>query len=64
MEKKEYTILTGESYSVMATSEDEAYAKFFVQQGYENESEYEGQDFDFSTIDEDVSYNETLTEII
>lgn len=64
MEKKEYTILTGESYSVMATSEDEALAKFFVQQGYENESEYDGQDFDFSTIDQDVSYNETLTEII
>ena len=63
MEKKEYTILTGESYSVMATSEDEAYAKFFVLQGYEDESEYEGQGFDFSEP-EDVSYNETLTEII
>lgn len=63
MEKKEFTILTGESYSVMATSEDEAFAKFFVLQGYENESAYEGQGFDFSN-EEDVSYNETLTEII
>jgi hypothetical protein len=63
MEKKEFTILTGESYSVMATSEDEAYAKFFVLQGYTDESEYEGQGFDFSN-EEDVSYNETLTEII
>lgn len=64
MEKKEFTILTGESYSVMATSEDEALAKFFVQQGYEDESEYEGQGYDFSTIDEDVEYSETLTEVI
>ena len=63
MEKKEFTILTGESYSVMATSEDEAYAKFFVLQGFEDESDYEGQGFDFSEP-EDVSYNETLTEII
>ena len=63
MEKKEYTILTGESYSVMATSEDEAMAKFFVLQGYENEEDYKDSGFDFSNPD-DVSYNETLTEII
>ena len=63
MEKKEYTILTGESYSVMATSEDEAMAKFFVLQGYEDEEDYKDSGFDFSNPD-DVSYNETLTEII
>jgi hypothetical protein len=64
MEKTEYTILTGESYSVMATNEGEALAKFFVQQGYEEESEYEGEGYDFSTLDEDVEYSETLTEVI
>jgi hypothetical protein len=63
MEKQEYTILTGESYSVMATSEDEAMAKFFVLQGYEDEEDYKDSGFDFSNPD-DVSYNETLTEII
>ena len=63
MEKKEFTILTGESYSVMATSEDEAYAKFFVLQGYEDEEDYKDSGFDFSNPD-DVEYNETLTEII
>lgn len=63
MEKQHYTILTGESYSVMATSEEEAYAKFYVLQGYEDENEYEGKGFDFSNPD-DVEYNETLTEIL
>jgi hypothetical protein len=63
MEKTCYTILTGESYSVMATSEDEAYAKFFVLQGYEDEEDYADKGFDFSNPD-DVEYNETLTEII
>jgi hypothetical protein len=63
MEKQEYTILTGESYSVMATSEDEAMAKFFVLQGYEDEEDYKDSGFDFSNPD-DVSFNETLTEII
>jgi hypothetical protein len=63
MEKKEFTILTGESYTVMATSEDEAYAKFFVLQGYEDEEDYKDSGFDFSNPD-DVEYNETLTEII
>jgi hypothetical protein len=63
MEKQHYTILTGESYSVMATSEDEAMAKFFVLQGYEDEEDYKDSGFDFSNPD-DVSYNETLTEII
>ena len=63
MEKQHYTILTGESYSVMATSEDEAMAKFFVLQGYEDEEDYKDSGFDFSNPD-DVEYNETLTEII
>jgi hypothetical protein len=63
MEKQHYTILTGESYSVMATSEDEAFAKFFVLQGFEDEADYEGKGFDFSNPS-DVEYNETLTEII
>jgi hypothetical protein len=63
MEKQHYTILTGESYSVMATSEDEAFAKFFVLQGFEDEADYEGKGFDFSNPG-DVEYNETLTEII
>lgn len=63
MEKQHYTVLTGESYSVMATSQDEALAKFFVLQGYETEDEYEGQGYDFSSED-DVSFSETLTEVL
>jgi hypothetical protein len=63
MEKTCYTILTGESYDVMATSEEEAYAKFFVLQGYEDEEDYADKGFDFSNP-KDVEYNETLTEII
>lgn len=47
----------------MATSQDEALAKFFVLQGYETEDEYEGQGYDFSSED-DVSFSETLTEVL
>jgi hypothetical protein len=61
---EEFTILTGESYSVMANSPDEAMAKFFVSQGYEQESDYEGLGYDFSNLDEHVDYAETLTEVI
>jgi len=63
MEKQEFTILSGESWSVMATSEDEALAKFFVMNGHEDEAEYKDYGYDFSNSD-DVSYNETLTEVI
>jgi hypothetical protein len=38
-------------------------AKFFVLQGYEDEEDYKDSGFDFSNPD-DVSFNETLTEII
>ncbi len=59
-----YTVLSGESYTVIANSEDEALAKFFVSQGHMDESEYEGEGFDFSNLDEDVEESETLTEVI
>jgi hypothetical protein len=63
MEKTEYTILTGESYSVMATSEDEAMAKFFVHLGFSDEEDYKDSGFDFSD-ENDVEYSETLTEVL
>jgi hypothetical protein len=63
MEKTEYTILTGESYSVMATSEDEAMAKFFIHLGFEDEEDYKDSGFDFSDPN-DVEYSETLTEVL
>lgn len=59
-----YTVLSGESYTVIANSEDEALAKFFVSQGHMDESEYEGEGFDFSNLEEDVEESETLTEVI
>jgi hypothetical protein len=61
---EEFTILTGESWSVMADSPDEALAKFFVSQGYEEESEYEGLGYKFDNLDDEVSYSETLTEVL
>lgn len=60
----EYTVLSGESYTVQANSEDEALAKFYVAYGHADESEYEGQGYDFSTVNDDVMEAETLTEVI
>jgi hypothetical protein len=64
MEKKIFTVLSGDSFSVLATSEDEALAKFYVSQGHVDEEEYEGEGFDFSNLDEDVEESETLTEVM
>jgi hypothetical protein len=61
---EEFTILTGESWSVMADSPDEALAKFFVSQGYEEESDYENLGYKFDNLDNDVTYSETLTEVL
>jgi hypothetical protein len=64
-EKKEiYTVLTGESFTVYATSPTEAMAKFYVSQGHVDESDYDGDGYDFSNLDEDVEECETMTEII
>lgn len=59
-----FTVLSGESYTVEAKSEDEALAKFYVAGGHVDEDEYEGEGFDFSNLDVDVEYSETLTEVI
>lgn len=63
-EKNTYTILSGESYSVQATSEDEALAKFFVAYGHASAEDYEGEGYDLENAEDDVSESETLTEII
>ena len=64
-EKIAYTVLTGESYTVYATSEEEALAKFHVSQGNTVEADYEASTgFDFSSIDDDVEEMETLTEVL
>lgn len=64
MEKQIYTVLTGESFTVYANSPEEALAKFYVSQGHVDESDYDGEDFDFSDLDNDVEESETATEII
>ena len=63
-EKNTYTILSGESYTVQATSEDEALAKFFVAYGHASADEYEGEGYDLESAEDDVQECETLTEII
>lgn len=63
-EKTAYTILSGESYEVMATSGEEALAKFFVAYGHTSAEDYEGEGFDLENAEDDVSESETLTEII
>jgi hypothetical protein len=62
--KQAFTVLTGESYTVYATSADEALAKFYVSQGYVEETDYDGEPFDFTDLDNDVEESETLTEVI
>lgn len=63
-EKTAYTILSGESYEVMATSAEEALAKFFVAYGHTNAEDYEGEGFDLESAEDDVTESETLTEVI
>jgi hypothetical protein len=60
----EFTVLTGTSYTVVAASAEEALAKFYVSQGYEDAAEYDGQGFDLSNVDDDVTESEALTEVI
>ncbi len=61
---KEYTVMSGETYTVQANSEDEALAKFYVAYGHADESEYEGEGYDFSTVNEDVAEGEAVSEVI
>jgi len=63
-EKTTYTILSGESYKVGATSKAEALAKFLVANGYVDIKAYDGEGFDFSSLADDVAEGETLTEVI
>ncbi len=64
MEKQPYTVLSGESFTVYANSPEEALAKFYVSQGHVDGSDYDGESFDFSDLDNDVEESETMTEII
>ena len=63
-EKTTYTILSGESYTVEATSEEEALAKFFVAYGHTSAEDYEGEGYDLENAEDDVIESETLTEVI
>ena len=63
-EKSTYTILTGESFEVMATSADEALAKFFVAYGHTSAEDYEGEGYDLESAEDDVTESGTLTEVI
>jgi len=63
-EKTTYTVLSGESYSVEATSEEEALAKFFIAYGHASAEDYEGEGYDLENVEDDVSESETLTEVI
>lgn len=64
MEKKPYTVLSGESFTVYANSPEEALAKFYVSQGHIDGADYAREGFDFSDLDNDVEESETMTEII
>ena len=63
-EKTTYTVLSGESYTVEATSEEEALAKFFVAYGHASAEDYEGEGYDLENAEDDVQESETLTEVI
>ena len=63
-EKNSFIILSGESFTVEATSKEEALAKFYVANGHAEAEEYEAEGFDLSNLDEDVQESETLTEVI
>lgn len=63
-EKSAYTVLSGESFTVYASSPEEALAKYHVANGHADASEYDGEGFDFAHLDEDVEEAETLTEVI
>lgn len=62
--KQPFTVLSGESFTVFATSADEALAKYYVSQGHVDENEYDGEPFDFTDLDNDVQESETMTEVI
>ena len=63
-EATSYTILSGESYSVEATSEDEALAKFFVAYGFASADDYKDEGYDLANAEDEVSEVETRTEVI
>lgn len=63
-EKTTYTVLTGESYEVEATSPEEALAKFFIAHGHADLEDYAGEGFDLENAAADVREGETLTEVI
>jgi hypothetical protein len=63
-EKTTYTILSGESFTVKATSKEEALAKFFVAYGHQTAKDYEGEGYDLESAQDDVKEGETLTEVI
>ena len=63
-ETSSYTVLSGEAYEVTARSEGEALAKFYVAYGHAEVEEYEGEGYDFSTVNEDVMESETRSEVI
>ena len=56
-----FRIVSGEAFEVRASSEEEALAKFYVAQGFEDTDEYEGLGYSFDSLDDDVSYLETDT---
>jgi len=56
-----YKIVSGEAFEVHAKNQEEALAKFYVSQGYEDDTEYEGLGYSFDTLDDDVEYLETDT---
>jgi len=48
----------------MATSAEEALAKFFVAYGHTSAEDYEGEGYDLENAEDDVIESETLTEVI
>ena len=62
---KYYTVLSGESYFVLADSEEEAISKFFWAEGHIEDKDAIRDGYDISTWKhEDVQENETRTEVV
>lgn len=59
--QKVFSVMSGEVFEVTATSPEEALAKFYVAQGYEELSEYDDYGYDFTTVNDDVEFVEVDT---
>jgi tRNA isopentenyl-2-thiomethyl-A-37 hydroxylase MiaE len=58
-----YRVMSGEVFAVIAGSEDEAIAKYYVSQGHEDASVYTDYNYDLTNLGVDVSFLEIDTTV-